>query len=166
MAAETDVNEQRRIAHELGIDFEDLSLMPSQKDLRELSTPARREIKSSNLQAVVWNDMELEGDNNTSDALVEKLRNTVFVSPVNTPKHFTFTQFRKKHFSMTPKAHNTVRMTDREHWKVDTADGELDLIFTKEYRARKRNVLFLWTTLDFFLFVYITFLLAFFWKQW
>ena len=29
MAAETDVNEQRRIAHELGIDFEDLSLMPS-----------------------------------------------------------------------------------------------------------------------------------------
>ena len=43
--------EQKKIARDLGIDFNDLSLKPSEKDWKSLATPSRREIRSTQLQA-------------------------------------------------------------------------------------------------------------------
>ena len=41
--------EQKRIARELGIDIDDLSLKPNERDMQLLTTPARRNIKSSQI---------------------------------------------------------------------------------------------------------------------
>ena len=41
--------ERKRIARELGIDLEDLSLRPNERDLAKVNTPARAHIKSTQL---------------------------------------------------------------------------------------------------------------------
>ena len=45
----TSKGEKRRIARELGIDINDLSLLPNENDILLLNTPARRNIKFSQL---------------------------------------------------------------------------------------------------------------------
>ena len=46
--------EKRRIARELGIDINDLSLLPNENDILLLNTPARQNIKVSRLQAYAY----------------------------------------------------------------------------------------------------------------
>ena len=48
---ETNKQEKRRIARELGIDINDLSLLPNENDILLLNTPARKGINFSRLQA-------------------------------------------------------------------------------------------------------------------
>ena len=47
----TSKTEKRRIARELGIDINDLSLLPNENDILLLDTPARKNIEFSRLQA-------------------------------------------------------------------------------------------------------------------
>ena len=48
--------EKRRIARELGIDINDLSLLPNENDILLLDTPARHGIKFSQIQALAYPD--------------------------------------------------------------------------------------------------------------
>ena len=50
----TNKTEKRRIARELGIDINDLSLLPNENDILLLDTPARQNIKFSRLQAYAY----------------------------------------------------------------------------------------------------------------
>ena len=50
----TSKTEKRRIARELGIDINDLSLLPNENDILLLDTPARKNIKFSRLQAYAY----------------------------------------------------------------------------------------------------------------
>ena len=52
--------ERKRIARELGIDLDDLSLRPNERDLAKVNTPARAHIKSTQLQAMVYPESDLE----------------------------------------------------------------------------------------------------------
>jgi hypothetical protein len=58
--------EIKKIARDLGIDVNDLSLKPNEKDLASVDTPARRNIKSSQLQALVYPDDDLDKSLNSS----------------------------------------------------------------------------------------------------
>ena len=85
--------EQRRIARELGIDLNDLSLQPSNKDMSKLSTPQRRQIQSSKLQAAVYPDSDLEDHNNSSmnDSLSRALvGGQESLSHMSTPRRQTY----------------------------------------------------------------------------
>ena len=66
--------EQKRIARELGIKLEDLSLKPTQKDLKQVTTPARKDINSCRLQAIVYPESDL--DNESMENSLNKFLNS------------------------------------------------------------------------------------------
>ena len=165
--------EQKRIARELGISIEDLSLQPTKKDLIQVNTPARKDINSCRLQAIVYPESDLDNESSTSfmqDASITKFLNSTNVaSPMSTPRRQTYTQFRKsqgltavqnrisKHYSSVLKP---------GEWDLNDSDDVLQVIFTEEMRRKKRRNLASWAIFTSILFLYISFLLGFFYKQW
>ena len=72
MTAAISKAEKRRIARELEIDINDLSLLPNEKDILLLNTPARKQIRLSQLQAYAYPD-DLE-QRDLNESCVDSLR--------------------------------------------------------------------------------------------
>ena len=53
-----------------------------------------------------------------------------------------------------------------DQWDLQENDAVLQVIFTEEMRKSKRRNLCVWASITGALFLYISFLLGFFWKQW
>ena len=95
----TSKGEKRRIARELGIDINDLSLLPNENDILLLNTPARRNIKFSQLQAYAYpedGEKHLPEDSRLDESCVSNLRvggkipSQVLYSPMSTPRQQTY----------------------------------------------------------------------------
>ena len=91
-------------------------------------------------------------------------------SPMSTPRRQTYKALRKSKnlLSQVPerigKHYSSVIRQDQ--WDLNESDAVLQVIFTEEMRRKKRKQIAFWLLITFILFVYISFLLAFFWKQW
>ena len=182
--------EKRRIARELGIDINDLSLLPNEKDILLLDTPARRQVRFSQLQAYAYPDageqfvldenhfnIHFDDDNESYVSSMQrpasgKAPSQMTYSPMSTPRRQTYKQFRKarKKLKEMPdritKHYSSVIKIDQWDMLQGDNDAVLQVIFTEEMRKKKRRNLCIWASITGVLFLYISFLLAFFWKQW
>ena len=57
-------------------------------------------------------------------------------------------------------------MVKQDDWDLNETDAFLDVIFTEEMRRKKMHRLTIWAVITGFIFMYISFLLGFFYKQW
>lgn len=160
--------EIKKIARDLGIDMQDLSLKPGVRDLAQVNTPARRNIKSSQLQVLVYPESDLDNSLN-SDMTNRFLNSQHAMSPMSTPRHQTYNQFRKSKRLLNPTdriSKHYSSLLKQDQWDLNDNDDVLQKIFTEEARRSKRRNLALWAIVTGIIFMYISTLLSYFWRQW
>ena len=151
--------EQRRIAEELGIDVEDLTLKPTAKDLNAF--PANEaSMKSAQLQAQAYPDSD-------ADQMTAKIA-LLSQSPTTASqiRRQTYNQFKMQHDprerGMSRRFSEAVQTNDH----LDDKHAILHLMFTSEVRRRKMCSFALWGLINVILAIYIIFLLARYWNHW
>ena len=62
--------------------------------------------------------------------------------------------------------HSSSTMFNPDIWALNEEDAELKVVFSYEVRRKKRRNLCIWAIVSGVIFLYISFLLSYFWKQW
>lgn len=91
------------------------------------------------------------------------------MSPLSTPRHQTYNEFRKSKKLFNPKeriSKHYSSLLKQDQWDLKDEDDVLQKIFTEEMRSSKRRNLCLWAIITGIIFMYISFLLSYFWRQW
>ena len=91
-------NEKQKIAADLGISLQDLSLQPSDRDLVYFENPTKRRFVTHNLDAAAKSDStkpHIKNDKSTKDATSLFIIDQAFESAESSPRHMTYRDFVK-----------------------------------------------------------------------
>ena len=81
----------------------------------------------------------------------------------------TYSQYRKANrrvFSGFSYSDTSSAVLNPDQWNLNEEDAVLQVVFSEEVRKNKRRNLTIWAIVTGIIFMYISFLLTYFWKQW